>query len=85
MREINVSEIENTIRDLCISANIHLPKSLEDKIQSCAELEISPAGKAVFEDLKANINACLLYTSIDLILFLKTRKVNFVGNKRKRF
>ncbi|MCU6719920.1 fumarate hydratase [Porcipelethomonas ammoniilytica] len=57
MREINVSEIENTIRDLCISANIQLPKSLEDKIQSCAELEISPAGKAVFEDLKANINA----------------------------
>lgn len=57
MREINVSEIENTIRDLCISANINLPKSLEDKIQSCAELEISPAGKAVFEELKANINA----------------------------
>lgn len=57
MREINVSEIENTIRDLCISANINLPKSLEDKIQSCADLEISPAGKAVFEDLKANINA----------------------------
>lgn len=57
MREINVSEIENTIRDLCISANINLPKSLEDKIKSCAELEISPAGKAVFEDLKANINA----------------------------
>lgn len=57
MREINVSEIENTIRDLCISANINLPKSLEDKIQSCAELEISTAGKAVFEDLKANINA----------------------------
>lgn len=57
MREINVSEIENTIRDLCISANINLPKSLEDKIQSCADLEISPAGKAVFEDLKANIDA----------------------------
>lgn len=57
MREINVSEIENTIRDLCISANINLPKSLEDKIQSCAELEVSTAGKAVFEDLKANINA----------------------------
>mgnify|MGYP002929676549 FL=1 len=47
---------EMCIRD-SISANIHLPKSLEDKIQSCAELEISPAGKAVFEDLKANINA----------------------------
>lgn len=57
MREINVSEIENTIRDLCIKANINLPKSLEKRIQSCAELEVSPAGKAVFEDLKSNINA----------------------------
>lgn len=57
MREINVSEIENIIRDLCIEANIHLPKSLEDKIQSCGEQEVSPAGKAVFEDLKANIKA----------------------------
>lgn len=57
MREINVSEIENTVRDLCIKANIYLPKSLEERIDCCACMEESPAGKAVFEDLKSNIQA----------------------------
>lgn len=57
MREINVSEIENTIRDLCIQANIHLPENLEKRISQAAEEEISPAGKSVFDDLKANIKA----------------------------
>ncbi|MCM1228424.1 MAG: fumarate hydratase [Clostridium sp.] len=57
MREINVSEIENAVRDLCIEANIHLPKSLEKRIYGAAEEEISPAGKSVFDDLKANIKA----------------------------
>lgn len=57
MREINVSEIENTIRDLCIKANIFLPKNLEDCICKMADQEVSPAGKGVFDDLKANIKA----------------------------
>ena len=57
MREINVSEIENTIRDLCIKANIFLPKNLENCICEMADKETSPAGKGVFDDLKANIKA----------------------------
>ena len=57
MREINVKEIENAIRDLCIQSNIYLPESLERKIECCAKMEVSPAGKAVFDDLKANIEA----------------------------
>lgn len=57
MREINVSEIENIIRNLCIQANIHLPENLEKRISQAAEEEISPAGKSVFDDLKANIKA----------------------------
>lgn len=57
MREINVEVIENTIRDLCIHANIYLPEGLERCIESCVCKEVSPAGKAVFEDLKANIEA----------------------------
>lgn len=57
MREINVSEIENTIRNLCIQANIHLPENLEKRISQAADEEISPAGKGVFDDLKANIKA----------------------------
>ncbi len=57
MREINVKEIENTVRDLCIQANIFLPESLEKKIECCAQMEESPVGKAVFDDLKSNIKA----------------------------
>lgn len=57
MREVNVSEIENIIRNLCIQANIHLPENLEKRISQAAEEEISPAGKSVFDDLKANIKA----------------------------
>lgn len=57
MREIDVREIENTIRDLCIKANIFLPENLEKRIECCAKMEESPVGKAVFDDLKANIEA----------------------------
>lgn len=57
MRCIDVSEIENTIRDLCIKANIFLPESLKQKISDSKSSENSPAGKAVFDDLISNINA----------------------------
>ena len=33
MRNIDVKIIEDTVRDLCIKANLHLSKSLEDKIK----------------------------------------------------
>ena len=42
---------------LCIKANIFLPQSLEQRIECCAKMEESPVGKAVFDDLKANIEA----------------------------
>ena len=57
MREINVKDIENTVRDLCIRANIHLPSSLEQRIKDAAEEEISPVGKNVFDDLIENLKA----------------------------
>lgn len=57
MREVNVKDVENTIRDLCIKANIFLPENLEKRIECCAKMEVSPVGKAVFDDLKANIDA----------------------------
>lgn len=55
MREINVQEIENTVRDLCISANIHLPKALEECIENAQSSEASPTGKEVLCDLCRNI------------------------------
>lgn len=57
MREVSVKDVENTIRDLCIKANIFLPENLEKRIECCAKMEVSPVGKAVFDDLKANIDA----------------------------
>lgn len=57
LRTINVRIIEDTIRDLCIKANLYLPKSLEDKIAECGKCEQSVAGKAVFQDLCDNIKA----------------------------
>lgn len=49
MRNIDVKEIENTVRDLCIKANIFLPESLEcTRIKKCGNIEKSPVGKEVF-------------------------------------
>lgn len=56
MREINVTDIEKTVRDLCIKANIKLPKSLETCIRYSYEKEHSQAGKEVLLDLARNID-----------------------------
>ncbi len=57
MREIHVQEITETVAELCIRANKILPENLEKKIHQCAILEESPVGKAVFDDLIANLQA----------------------------
>lgn len=56
MREINVSEIENTVRDLCIQANLKLPKALCDCIKASPDNEKSPTGREVLLDLGRNID-----------------------------
>lgn len=57
MKEINVQQIEDIVRDLCIKSNLYLPKSLEDCIKCSAEKELSPTGKEVLLDLARNIDA----------------------------
>lgn len=57
MREINVQEITDAVAELCIRANKILPCHLEERIAACAEEEKSPVGKAVFDDLLANLQA----------------------------
>ena len=57
MREIHVDTIESKIRELCIQANKVLPQSLEQCIRCGKEKEQSPAGKSVFDDLCANLDA----------------------------
>ncbi|MBR6419862.1 MAG: fumarate hydratase [Oscillospiraceae bacterium] len=57
MRELHVDTIRDTVRRLCIEANAVLPEALEQCIRSGADRETSPAGKSVFADLCANLDA----------------------------
>ena len=57
MREIQAAQITETVRDLCIKANKVLPEALESCIRCGADKEQSDAGKAVFADLCANLDA----------------------------
>lgn len=55
MRELNVSKIEETVRELCIKANLLLPSDMEECIACGAKAEKSPVGQAVFDDIIENI------------------------------
>ena len=57
MREIQVAQITEAVRALCIQANKVLPEALEQCIRCGADQEQSQAGKAVFADLCANLDA----------------------------
>ena len=57
MREIDVSEIEKAVAELCIKANLYLPTDLEECISCSATKEKSPVGREVFSDIIANIDA----------------------------
>ncbi|MBO5448018.1 MAG: fumarate hydratase [Ruminococcus sp.] len=56
MREINVSEVESLVRELCIKANLYLPEDMEECIKCGREKEKSPVGKNVFDDIIENIS-----------------------------
>ena len=56
MREINVKEVEDLVRELCIKANLYLPTDMEECIKCNAAKEKSPVGKNVFDDIIDNIN-----------------------------
>ena len=56
MREINVKEVEELVRELCIKANLYLPEDMENCIKAGREEERSPVGKNVFDDIIENIN-----------------------------
>ena len=55
MREINVGKIEETVRELCIKANLLLPEDMEQCISCGAKAEESPVGRAVFDDIIENL------------------------------
>ena len=57
MREVNVSLIEQAVRDMCISANKVLPADLEKRICDCAECEVCELPRSIMNSLKENMQA----------------------------
>lgn len=86
MKELHVDTIRDTVRELCIAANKKLPQSLESCIRGGADIEQSPAGKAVFADLCANLDAAAETglpicqdTGMAVIFMTVGQDVHFVG------
>ncbi len=57
MREVNVSAVEQAVRDMCISANKVLPLDLEKRICDCADCEVCELPKRIMNTLKDNMQA----------------------------
>ena len=55
MREIDVSEITNAIRELCIEANHTLTPDMKEALDRAAVTEESPLGKQILEQLEENL------------------------------
>lgn len=86
MREVNVKEVEDLVRDLCIKANLYLPADMEECIKCNASKERSPVGKNVFDDIIENINVArnetipiCQDTGMAIIFMEVGQDVHFVG------
>ena len=54
MRELHRDQIMDTVRELCIQANVHLPCDLRAALEGAAQTEASPVGRQIIEDIIAN-------------------------------
>ena len=57
MREIDLSLVEQAVRDLCIKANKNLPADLENRIKECGACECAELPKSIMKSLEDNISA----------------------------
>ena len=56
MREIQVSQITETVKELCINANHFLSADMEDALIKAQEAEESELGKKIFGQLRENLD-----------------------------
>ena len=86
MREVNVKEVEELVRELCIKANLYVPEDMESCIKAGREREESVVGKNVFDDIIENINVARTETipicqdtGMAVIFMEVGQDVHFVG------
>lgn len=54
MREIQTAKITETVRRLCIEANCHLPKDVQECIQNCRTCETFPVAQDILNQIVEN-------------------------------
>lgn len=57
MREISAKQIEQAVSELCIKANIFLPKDIKDAVEKAAKDENKPLAKEILQDMTENMAA----------------------------
>ncbi len=57
MRDINVKQIEETVAQLCIQANRHLPADVREAVYAAREAEVQPLAQDIMGDLVRNLDA----------------------------
>ena len=55
MREINVSEITEAVKNMCIDANYALSEDMKKALESARKEEVSELGKQIFSQLEENL------------------------------
>lgn len=55
MRALNVAEITNNIKEMCIEANHYLSKDMESAIKAAGDTEEAPLGRQILEQLQENM------------------------------
>ena len=86
MREINVSEITQAVKELCINANYRLSSDMQDALDKAQAKEESELGKQIFSQLKENLQIAendqipICQDTGMAVFFIKVgQEVHFVG------
>lgn len=86
MREIDVSEITDNIRDMCIEANHYLSSDMKDALYDAYENEKSTVGRKVLGQLKENLDIAandmipICQDTGMAVVFIKAgQEIHFIG------
>ncbi|SFQ21448.1 fumarate hydratase subunit alpha [Butyrivibrio proteoclasticus] len=86
MREINVSEITQIVKDMCISANYRLSSDMQKALDKAEKDEDSELGKKIFAQLQENLQIAeneqipiCQDTGMAVFFFKVGQDVHFVG------
>lgn len=91
MREINVSEVTNNIKEMCIEANHYLSPDMKEALYNAHENEQSEIGRQVLSQLKENLDIAgkdmipICQDTGMAVIFIKIgQEVHFIGGSLEK-